>query len=109
MPYIIKESTACMPSSCKYRYYHLAVLEVVPGTRYVSMISNRARGVVRIVQRWGPYPARGSTARSAKIRAYAESEALCEKLNREERARNLVPDAPTPIRTAILDSEERGA
>ena len=49
--YVILEASAKMPSSCKGRYARIAVCEVVAGTR-PKMISERARGMVRIVATW---------------------------------------------------------
>lgn len=50
--FIVQTAAACMPSSCWGRYRRVAVLEVQPGIETVSMISGRARGVIRIVKTW---------------------------------------------------------
>lgn len=51
--YVIKISKAKMPGSCWGTYYRIAVIET-DGRDHVSMISDRAKGVRRIVSLWGP-------------------------------------------------------
>lgn len=63
--YVIRASSAKMPSSCWGTYRHVAVMEVEKGT-FPTMISERARGVVRIIEEWrglnvGPIAQRGDT------------------------------------------------
>lgn len=82
--FIVKESAANMPASCWGRYARLAVIEVQPGVDSVSMISERARGVVRIVRTWEKLHA-GSTSRCARDRALDEAEELAARLNDTER------------------------
>src|ERR1700753_528789 len=79
--YIVVERVAKMPSSCGYAYEYCAVIET-DGRRSVSMISERARGVRRIVRAWAPYPKAGSTSRSAKCQALAAARELAARLNR---------------------------
>jgi len=79
MPYLIKTSTAKMPASVHSRYIHTAVLEVHAGVESVKMISERARGVVRIVRRWGPSYV-GSTLKCAASRDLAKAHALLREL-----------------------------
>lgn len=79
MPYIVKDSAARMPGSCKGRYHHVAVMEIEPGT-VPSMISARARGVRRIVQTWDRLNV-GQTDRCAFKRALAEADRLAAQLN----------------------------
>ena len=79
MPYIVKDSAARMPSTCKGRYRHVAVMEVEPGT-VPAMISTRARGVRRIVQTWDRLNV-GQTDRCAFMRALAEADRLAAQLN----------------------------
>jgi len=49
--FIVMTASAKMPSSCKGRYGKVAVLEVEDGA-IPKMISERARGVIRIVSMW---------------------------------------------------------
>lgn len=77
--FIIKVSSAKMPSSCWGRYVHVAVIET-DGRDAVSMISERAAGVVRIVH-YSSNCHVGSTPRSASGRAIAHAEALALELN----------------------------
>jgi len=76
--YIVKTSAAKMPRSCWGRYVRVAVLEVEAGTE-PAMISERARGVVRIVETWERLSV-GKTNRCAAARAVAEAEALAARL-----------------------------
>lgn len=46
--FVVRTSRECMPGSCWGQYGRVAVVEVEAGT-YPSMISQRAKGVVRIV------------------------------------------------------------
>jgi CheY-like chemotaxis protein len=62
------------------------VLEIdgdLPDGWYPAAIDKRIRGVRRIVASWAPYPAAGKTARSGRVQAEMESEALADKLNAE--------------------------
>lgn len=77
--YIVRGAAACMPSSCWGRYGRVAVLEVERGAQ-PKMISEHARGVVRVVQTWERRNI-GSTERCAYSRAWKEAEALAEQLN----------------------------
>jgi hypothetical protein len=86
MSYIIKVSAAKMPQSCWGRYARIAVLEVEPGVDAASMISERARGVRRIVRTWERLNV-GSTDRCAFARAEREAEALVERLSADEQRR----------------------
>lgn len=70
--YVVRVSSAKMPSRCWGRYEHVAVLEVDPGVQAVSMISERAIGVRSIVIVWRKQHV-GSTSRSAASRAYAQA------------------------------------
>ena len=79
MPYIVKTSAARMPSTCKGRYRHVAVMEVDPGS-VPAMISVRARGVRRIIQTWDKVNV-GQTDRCAFKRALAEADRLAAQLN----------------------------
>jgi len=78
--YQVKVSTAKMPSKVKARYENIAILET-DGSCEASMISPRARGVVRIVQEWARRHRGHGTQNSAAARAVAEAEALAAALN----------------------------
>jgi len=73
-----------MPLKVKAAYRWCAVLEVdgdLPLDWYPAAIDKRIRGVRRVVASWAPYPAAGKTARSGRVQAETESEALADKLN----------------------------
>jgi hypothetical protein len=78
--FIVQTAAACMPSSCWGTYRRVAVLEVEDGVSQVSMISARARGVVRVVETWERRNV-GSTERCAYSRAVAEAHALVTRLS----------------------------
>ena len=77
--YVVRVSSANMPGSCWGKYAHVAVMEVAPGTM-PTMISERAKGVVRIVRAWRSRNV-GTTERCAFRRALAEANELAAKLN----------------------------
>lgn len=77
--YIVMTAAAYMPSSCWGRYGRVAVLEVEAGTK-PRMISERARGVIRVVATWERQHV-GKTERCAFMRSKAEAEALAAKMN----------------------------
>ena len=52
MFYAVKVSAAKMPTSCWGKYIRVGVLEVEDDTTEISMISERARGVLRVVRTW---------------------------------------------------------
>lgn len=79
MPYIVKHSSARMPSTCKGRYRRVAVVEVEPGA-VPAMISTRARGVRRIVQTRERCNV-GTSDRCAYQRAEEEAYRLADQLN----------------------------
>lgn len=80
--YIVKTSCAAQRGSWKWRHRrrNVAVLEVEPGVSRVAMISERARGVRRIVAFWGCLY-EGSSERCQYAHALAAAEALAAKLN----------------------------
>ena len=82
--FLIRESAAAMPTSVQSPYVHIAVLEVEDDVESPPIISERARGVIRIVQVWRKLPRRGTTLKSAYGRARAEAEALITQLQREQ-------------------------
>jgi len=83
--YIVRVSSDRVP--CKGRYERIAVLEVTADLDSVPMISERARGVVRIVRTWERQHV-GKTSRSAASRAYSAALDLVDDLTaeREQRA-----------------------
>lgn len=81
--YVIKVSGAAMPSSCWGIYRRIAVIEVEKGVS-PKMISDRARGVVRIVETWEDLHL-GQTRRCAVARAMLDAIALANSLNGDER------------------------
>lgn len=91
MPFIVKTACAKMPGSCKGTYRRVAVIELMPGFTDCAMISERARGVVRIVELWDKVNV-GTTHRCAYYRALAEANLLVINLNagRREYERKLL-------------------
>jgi len=75
--YIVMTSSAQVYGGVRYR--NVAVCEVERGVT-PKMISQRAKGMVRIVRRWNTCKV-GKTAASEYGRALAEAEALAEQLN----------------------------
>ena len=78
--YIVKTSSAHMPQSCWGQYARVAVIEMADGFGAPSMISTRARGVVRVVRTWEDLHV-GTTDRCAYARALVQAEALADELN----------------------------
>lgn len=84
--FIVQSSSAHMPQSCWGRYRRVAVLEVHAGVERVAMISQRARGVVRVVATWEKRFA-GTSERCAFQRAEREAERMAAEHNeRQSRA-----------------------
>lgn len=77
--FVVRSSAAKMPSSCWGQYRRVAVLEVQQGT-VPRMISDRARGVVRIVATWEALNV-GKTSRCAFERTMVVANELAAKLN----------------------------
>jgi hypothetical protein len=73
-------ASAKMPSSCKGTYRRIAVVEtsLAPG-EVPAMISDRAKGVVRIVETWERLHV-GKTRRSEYFRALEDAEKLLQRL-----------------------------
>lgn len=78
--YLVKTAAACMPSTCWGTYRRVALIEVEDGVEDVAMISERAKGVVRVVKTWERRNV-GKTDRCAYAKALAEAEAECDRLN----------------------------
>ncbi len=77
--FIIQTASAQMPNSCWGTYKRVAVLEVASNVQRASMISRRARDVVRVIDTWEKLNV-GTTERCAYARALADAEALKSKL-----------------------------
>lgn len=80
--YIVMTSAARMPVSCWGKYRNVAVVET-DGTCIPAMISERARGLIRIVKYWGPCNV-GVTERCCYNRCLAEAHDLADQLNAEQ-------------------------
>lgn len=76
----VMTAAAAMPRSCWGTYRRVAVVEHLPGV-VPAMISERARGVVRVVETWEKCNV-GKTERSAYAVALREAEALRDQLVR---------------------------
>lgn len=75
--WILKKGT---PMPCKGRYCRVAILEVEAGfSEEPSMISPRARGVIRVVDRWEKLND-GKTSRCEAARALKEAEEMALEL-----------------------------
>ena len=80
--YIVMDAAAAMPGSCKGRYRRVAVIEIEAGfAGEPKMISERARGVARIVATWERL-SDGRTERCAFSRALAEAETMAATLTK---------------------------
>jgi hypothetical protein len=80
MTYIVMHRSTHMPSKVKAPYRRVGVVEVEAGFEgEPTMLSKRARGVVRIVTTWERLHARGKD--TAFTRAMADAQALADKLN----------------------------
>lgn len=77
--YIVMTASAKMPSSCKGNYRRVAVVEVEKGV-IPAMISDRAKGLVRIVETWEGRNV-GKTEKSAYWIAMAEAKAMAKRLS----------------------------
>ena len=77
----IQTAAACMPGSCWGRYGKIAVIEVEAGyEQSIRMISDRARGVVRVVRIWDRLH-KGTTQRCAYARAMVEAKAMVSEMS----------------------------
>lgn len=93
--FIVYVATANMPGSCKYPYDYCAVLEVPTTCKRPRAIN--ASEVLRVVERWAPFPRKGNTLRSARGQAMAEAQELCDRMN-ASRAQVLPPLPAPPAR-----------
>lgn len=76
----IVQTAATRTGSRFGEYRRVAVLEVPAGTTSASMISERSRDVIRVVETWERLNV-GTTARCAYERAYAAASKLAAELN----------------------------
>ena len=77
--YIVRTASAKMPASTKGRYSRVAVLEVEDGAD-PKMISERAKGVIRIVRTWERLN-HGTSERCAYHRALDEANRMARELS----------------------------
>jgi hypothetical protein len=86
--FIVMTASAKMPSSCKGVYRKVAILEVLKGVT-PKMISERARGVIRIVALNDRLHAgRDGSRTTAYGKAKMDAERVCAGLNREARMKH---------------------
>ena len=88
--YIVQVASANMPNSCWGIYNRVAVLEVHDGVTRASMISDRSRDVVRVVETWEALNV-GKTERCAYRRALKQARAIAADMN-------VAPPSPTTPR-----------
>jgi len=92
-----------MPSSWKGVYRDVAVVETDGGADVPAMISERARGVVRIVRHWSRcHAGRHSAGNTAYDRACRTAHALCEHLNLMRHVR----DGTARVTLAQIDAQQ---
>jgi hypothetical protein len=77
--YMIKVAAANMGASCKGTYARVAVLEVEAGAE-PEMISERAKGVVRIVRTWEKRNVGNGSGKCAYSKALTEARAFAKAL-----------------------------
>lgn len=81
--FIVMVSAASMPTTCWGVYKRVAVVEVDDVNKMPAMISERARGLRRIVQTWERVSWRGGTPRSVSYKTLVEAYKLADELNAE--------------------------
>ena len=79
--FVVMTSSAKMPGSCWGQYARVAVVETDLPEGTPKMISDRARGMVRIVQTWERCSAPPGGKNTAFTRALAEARAMADHLN----------------------------
>ena len=80
--FIVMTAAAVMPASCRGRYGKVAVCEVIKGVK-PKMISERAKGMVRIVSLADKLHAGQGGPKTAYALAKVDAERLCAGLNLE--------------------------
>ena len=84
MSYIVMTASESMPASCWGRYGKVAVVELEAGfSGRPKMISERAKGIKRVVEEWRRLN-KGSSLHCAFERAKAEAERLASDLNESD-------------------------
>lgn len=78
--FLLMTASAKMPGSCKGVYRRIAIVETDGTGVKPALISERAKGVKRIVKTWEALNV-GKTDRSAYAVALAEATDLCAKMN----------------------------
>lgn len=84
--YVVKVSSAKMPSRCWGRYKRVAVMEMEDGAPFPKMISDHTTGCIRVVRTWEKCFA-GKSDRCAAGRAFAAANELAEQMNAQEALR----------------------
>lgn len=83
--YIVMEASAHMPSSCKAWYRKIAVVqltqEYTAQNKKPRQISDRDRGIVRVVRIFPPVPAAGRTEHSGLVQTRKAAKELAYQLN----------------------------
>lgn len=82
--YIVMTASAHMPSSCKGRYRRVALCRVADPQNPPRMISNRARGMLEIIQTWERCNATTHGGNTAFDRAMREAAERATQLNTEQ-------------------------
>lgn len=83
--YIVMHRCAKMPSSVRSKYRRVAVVEISDDmTREPAMISERAKGVIRIVQTWERLHAGTRGGNTAFDRALRDAEELARRLDHDD-------------------------
>ena len=90
--FILYVATASMPGSYGYPYDYCAVLEVPSDVERPPAINHES--VIRVVECWAPYPRRGTTMRSARMRPLAQATDLVQLLNDRPELPELPPEPP---------------
>lgn len=83
---VIKSSAAKMPNSCWGTYRRIGLLRLEPGLPedfVPTMISNRSRGVVEVVETWECLNV-GTTERCAYAVAMMQAEGLRDEMERAD-------------------------
>lgn len=103
--YLVMTSSAQVKGKARMygRYRNVAVVEVMTNFDRPKMISERARGVVRIVRHWGSCSV-GTTKRCQYEVALAEANELCAQLNAAKLIDAGVAAAWSSINTAVKDA-----
>jgi len=102
--FIVQSAHTHMPNSCWGRYCRVAVLEVEQGLDSVAMISDHARGCVRVVATWEKCHV-GKTERDAASRAHRAAVEMAAELNAKAEALRAFVEAHSAGTMACLVGE----